>query len=98
MEDIGRILLKGIYQNSWVKIEYKNQSDEITHYMIGINDIDPFKKKIKCDSFNIAYSNEVDERNIFFDSILSASLCEYTYHKTPEKLFEKLQNREEFVL
>ena len=97
MENIGRILLKGIYQNSWVKIEYKNQSDEITHYMIGINDIDPFKKKIKCDSFNIAYSNEVDERNIFFDSILSASLCEHTYHKTPEKLLEKLLNREDYL-
>lgn len=45
MENIGRILLKGVYQNSWIKIEYKNQSEEITHYMIGINDINPFDKK-----------------------------------------------------
>ena len=98
MENIGRILLKGVYQNSWIKIEYLNQSDEITHYMIGINDINPFTKKIKCDSFNIAYSKETDERNIYFESIKSATLCEHTYHKTPEKLLEKLSNDvEEFL-
>lgn len=98
MENIGRILLKGVFQNSWIKIEYKNQSEEITHYMIGINDINPFDKKIKCDSFNIAYSNDSDERNIFFESILSATLCEHTYHKTPEKLLRKLLNdSEEFL-
>ena len=67
MENIGRILLKGVFQNSWIKIEYKNQSEEITHYMIGINDINPFDKKIKCDSFNIAYSNDSDERYIFLN-------------------------------
>ena len=98
MENIGRTLLKGVHQNSWVKIEYKNQSGEITHYMIGINDISPFNKKIKCDSFNIAYSKDTDERNIFFESILSASLCEHTYHKTPESLLEKLSNNSEEFL
>ena len=46
MENIGRILLKGIYQESWIKIEYRNKEQEITHYMIGIKDIDPFKKRI----------------------------------------------------
>ena len=47
MEKIGRVILKGIYQNSWIKIEYKNKSEEITHYMIGIKDINPYTKKIK---------------------------------------------------
>ena len=90
MENIGRILLKGIYQESWIKIEYENKKDEITHYMIGIKNIDPFNKKITCDSFNITYSNDVDERKIFFDSILSASICDHTYHKTPQELLDKL--------
>lgn len=98
MEEIGRVLLKGVYQNSWIKIKYENQEKQTTSYMIGIKDIDPFKKKIKCDSFNIAYSNDVDERNIFFDSIKSATLCEHTYHKTPEYLLKKLSiEKEEFI-
>lgn len=98
MENIGRVLLKGIYQESWIKIEYHNKEQEITHYMIGIKDIDPFNKRIICDSFNIIYSTEVDERNIYFESILSAYICEHTYHKTPEKLLEKLkEQKEEFA-
>ena len=98
MENIGRILLKGIYQESWIKIEYENKKDEITHYMIGIKNIDPFNKKITCDSFNITYSNDVDERKIFFDSILSASICDHTYHKTPQELLDKLvKDKEEFI-
>ena len=98
MENIGRILLKGIYQESWIKIEYENKKDEITHYMIGIKNIDPFNKKITCDSFNITYSNDVDERKIFFDSILSASICDHTYHKTPQELLRKLvEEKEEFI-
>lgn len=44
MRNIGRLLIKGIYQNAWIKIEYRNKEKEITKYMIGINDIDPLKK------------------------------------------------------
>ena len=83
MENIGRVLVKSIYHNAWVKIEYRNKDNEITKYMIGINDINPFKKSIQCDCFNIAYSNNTDERSIYFDSILAATICEHTYHKTP---------------
>ena len=33
-----------------------------------------------------------------FDKILSASLCDYTYHKTPENLLKKLyEEKEEFL-
>lgn len=98
MGNLGRILLKGVFQNSWIKIEYRNKEEEITYYMIGINDINPFNRKINCDSFNIAYSKDVDQRNIFFDSILSATVCEQTYHQTPQPLLTKLQeDREEFL-
>lgn len=98
MENIGRVLIKGIYHNTWIKIEYRNRDNEITKYMIGINDINPFKKTIQCDCFNIVYSKSTDQRLIFFESILSATICEHTYHKTSEKLLKKLEaESEEFV-
>ena len=53
MNNIGRSILKGIHHNTWIKIEYRNMSHDITHYMIGINDINPLKKYIFCDAFNI---------------------------------------------
>ena len=98
MDKVGSVLLKAIYHDCYVKIEYKNKKDEITNYMIGIIDINPHNKLITCVSFNIVYSNETSERTIYFDSILKASLCEGTYHKTPEKLIKKIEsNREEFI-
>lgn len=98
MKDVGRAILKGVYQNLWIKIRYKNKSDEITHYMIGINKIDPVKKLIFCDAFNLKYGTDVKELVILFDSILSASICENTYHLTPTELIEKIEaEKEEFV-
>lgn len=98
MKDVGRAILKGVYQNLWIKIGYKNKSDEITHYMIGINKIDPVKKLIFCDAFNLKYGTDVKELVILFDSILSASICENTYHLTPTELIEKIEaEKEEFV-
>lgn len=92
-----RNLLKSIFQNLWVKIEYKNKDNEITHYMIGINDIDPIKKIFFCDAFNIKYGFEKNF-TILFDSIINANVCEGTFHKTPIELLEKIDNKkEEFV-
>lgn len=95
MEKIGRVILKGIYNNLWIKVEYKNKNEEITKYMIGINEIFPSKKMLKCDIFNIVYNSNTEEGMIYFDNILSASICEYTYHKTPNKLLEKVINYNE---
>lgn len=91
MNEKWRILYKGIYQNHWLKIEYENQNGDITKYMIGINDINYYEKKLNIDCFNIMYSSEVDGRTIYYDKIRYIEICEDTYHKTPEKLFKKLE-------
>lgn len=98
MENVGRVILKGLFCEEWVKIQYHNKKDEETHYMIGINDIDPYKKKIYCDGFNVNYGYDVKRLEISYDSILTASICEGTYHKTPQELIKKIEeNKEEFI-
>lgn len=98
MNNIGRSILKGIHHNTWIKIEYRNMSQDITHYMIGINDINPLKKYIFCDAFNINYGSEIKEIKIYYDSIISASVCDGTYHKTPDKLINRIEEeKEEFI-
>lgn len=84
MNNISKMIVKAIYQNLWLKIEYKNTKKDITNFMIGINDINPHKKSIKCDSFNVVYKYESEERMIYYDGILSCEICENTYHKTPD--------------
>ncbi len=84
MENKGRFIRQAIIHNYWLKIEYKNKNEEITKYMIGINNINSHTKKMDVDCFNIMYSDKVDLRTIFYDNILSVEICENTYHKTPE--------------
>lgn len=98
MNNISKMIVKAIYQNLWLKIEYRNTKKDITNFMIGINDINPHKKSIKCDSFNVVYKYESEERMIYYDSILSCEICENTYHKTPDSLLIKLEDsQEEFI-
>lgn len=86
--NIGGILLKAIYNNLWVKIEYK-KDDEITRFMIGINGIDTKKMMIICDAFNMQYNKDTQlNYHIFYEKIINAELCENTFHKTPFKLIQ----------
>ena len=90
--NIGKTILKGIFQNCWIRIEYKNSKEEITSFMIRVKDINTYKKTLICDSFNIAYSSNVEKKDIdiSFDRILSADLCSTTYIKTPQELLDKI--------
>lgn len=98
MNNIGKTLLKGIFHKLWIKIEYKNKDGEITHYMIGIKKIDPLRKLITCDAFNLKYGSNTKELFVLFDSIQSAVICENTYYDTPDELIEKIKDeKEEFV-
>ncbi len=96
--DIGKTFLKAINNNYWCRIEYNN-GNEITKFMIGINDIDPSSKAILCDEFNLMYSSNVQRKyKLFFDKIKSAEICENTYHKTPDKLINFINEKPEFFL
>lgn len=88
MLDIGKILLKAICNSYWCKIEYK-KDNEITKFMIGINYIDEEKRMLKCDAFNLMYSDKVQkDYYIYFDKIVSAEYDDTTIHKTPDNLLK----------
>ena len=97
MKNIGQIILRSIYNNNWLKIEYQNSKNEITKFLIGIKDIDYTTKIINCDCFNIMYASDCKNINISFDSILSAYICDNTFFNTPKLLIKKIEShREEF--
>lgn len=88
--DFGRILLKSIHQKCWVRIEYKNQTGEVTKFSIGIKYIFPNEKKFKCDAFNLIYDKDVkNDYIIYYENIQDAELLENTIYDTPKSL-EKL--------
>ena len=87
---ISREISKAINQNLWLKIKYKNKSDQITSFMVGINDINYRLELFDIDSFNIMYNESTEGRQIYYSGILSAEAIEGTYHVTPKKLLDNL--------
>ncbi|MCI5745871.1 MAG: AAA domain-containing protein [Erysipelotrichaceae bacterium] len=97
--DNSKLFLKAIFNNYWIKVEYKNKNGEITKFMMGINYINPFKKYFSCDVFNMNLNDTVkNDYIILYDYILNAQLCEESYHKTPDELKEHIiNNKEEYA-
>ena len=97
--DNSKLFLKAIFNNYWIKVEYKNKNGEITKFMMGINYINPFKKYFCCDVFNMNLNDTVkNDYIILYDYILNAQLCEESYHKTPDELKEHIiNNKEEYA-
>lgn len=87
---ISREISKAINQNLWLKIKYKNKSDQITSFMVGINDINYRLELFDIDSFNIMYNESTEGRQIYYSGILSAEAIEGTYHVTPKKLLDNI--------
>ena len=39
MNGIGRDIFKAVHEGKWLSIEYRNKSDSVTRYWIGIKEI-----------------------------------------------------------
>lgn len=92
MNEIGRVIKKSIYQGSWIKISYSNQKDETTYFIVSVKRIYSETKKLVVSSYNVEYKNNVDERQLFFDKIISAELLDGTIYDVPSSLLDELNN------
>ena len=94
MQNIFRILKKGIINNNWFKVEYKNKDDQITNYLIGINmiyvtsshDGDGSIHMIEAEAFNQSYNHDCIKISLVLERIQKIEICEYTYYKSNEAL------------
>ena len=97
MDNIGNDLLRAIYANKWCRINYKNQEDQETKYMIGVKRIDAKSKKLSCDIFNVTKSKNTIESFISYENILSLEICDDTFYNTPKDLLDFIDHNPEAV-
>ena len=90
MNSICRDIFKAIHEGKWLKIEYKNQSNETTRYWIGIRDLDPGRRTLKVDGLHIGRYTVSEFDKIFIDSILSTNIVEGSYCPVNERLVEDI--------
>lgn len=86
-----RNIFRAIHEQKWLSIEYRNKSGEITHYWIGVNWIDPVRRRMDVDGLHLGNHRMGRLSSLYLDSVLSASVLDGTFHRTPQKLFSAIE-------
>ncbi|ESL01842.1 hypothetical protein GCWU000282_02961 [Catonella morbi ATCC 51271] len=98
MDNICRELFRAIHEGKWLKIEYKNKSEEITRYWISVVDLEPYTRVLKVDGLHLGYYTVMRLDKIFLDSIISAEVVNGSFCERNEKLIEDIaMNPEKYV-
>ena len=90
MNNICRNIFRAIHEGKWLKIEYKNQADQVTKYWIGIRDLRPFHRTLKVDGLHLGKYTLDSFDKIFIDSILDAEIIEGSYCERNEELIHDI--------
>ncbi len=92
MNNINKVLFKGIFEGKWVSIEYRNVSKELTRYWIAIKKILMGKSiTLVVDGLHIG-NGMLAELKIDFKNILFAAIIEGSYYRTSKELKEDIEN------
>lgn len=90
MDNVRRDIFRAIHEGKWLKIEYKNRSEKITKYWIGIRDLNPFKATLKVDGLHLGEYTLDAYDMIYMDSIISSEVMEGTFCEKNDKLIEDI--------
>ena len=90
MNTVARDIFQAIHEGKWLKIEYKNQSGQITKYWIGIHDINIAKRSLSVEGLHLGLHTVRRLDCIFIDSILSSQIIEGSYCPINHKLVDDI--------
>jgi hypothetical protein len=90
MNSVCRDIFKAIHEGKWLKIEYRNKTEQITKYWIGIRGLDPWKRTLKVDALHLGMYTIGEYDKIFIDSILSSEIVEGSYCPVNKQLVEDI--------
>ncbi len=90
----SRDIFRAIHERKWVSVEYRNRQDETTRYWMGVNDVDPRRRRLSVRGMHLG-TYELADLNISFDSILQTSVVDGSYYPTPSSLIQDIAENEE---
>ena len=92
MNNINKVIFKGIFEEKWVSIEYRNISKQLTRYWIATKKILMSKSVILVvDGLHIG-NGQLTELKIDLKKILSAKIIDGSYYKSSKALKEDIEN------
>lgn len=89
MNTVCRDIFQAIHEGKWLKIEYKNKSENITKYWIGIEAINVGKRMMTVEGMHLG-THSIERLNIYIDAIISSSVVDGTYCPTSKELIEDI--------
>ncbi len=89
MTPVCKDIFKAIHEGKWLKIEYRNKSQEVTKYWICIQAIDVVKRMLKVQGMHMG-TGELDTLHIYIDSILSSAVIEGTFCELQKHLIDDI--------
>ena len=89
MKLVCRDIFRAIHEGKWLKIEYRNKSEQVTRYWIGILDLDSRNRMLRVDGLHVGLCT-IEELKIYIDSILSSEVIEGSYCPQNKKLTEDI--------
>jgi hypothetical protein len=78
MTPVCEDIFKAVHEGKWLKIEYRNKSDDITNYWICIKNIDVMKRMLNVIGMHLG-TYSITKLNIYIDSIISTEIVDGTY-------------------
>ncbi len=90
MTTIYRDIFRAIHEGKWLAIEYRNQSDQITKYWIGIRDLNVAKRTLAVEGLHLGKYSTQSFECIFIDSIQSSKIIEGSYCPVNKSLVEDI--------
>lgn len=95
MNKICKAIFRAIHEGKWLQIEYRNKSDKVSKFWIGIKDLNWKKKSLSVDGLHIVEGSLDSYERIYIDGILSASVIEGSYQKRNEQLIKDIKYNSE---
>lgn len=95
MGSVARDVFKAIHEQKWLNVEYRNAHDRVTHYWIGIIALDPSTRRLRVDGLHLK-KQQLKQLDLRFDSIISSSVVEGSFHHTPSELLAAIDEDDRF--
>lgn len=90
MNNIYHDIFRAIHEGKWLKIEYRNQGDQVTKFWIGIRDLNVCKRLLAVDGLHLGKYTVESYDHLCIDSILSSKIVEGSYCPVNQKLVEDI--------
>lgn len=91
MKEISKAIFRAIHEGKWLQIEYRNKSEKMTKFWIGIKDINIQKKTLSVDGMHVVQGSIEQYDILYIEGICSAEVIEGSYQKKNERLIQDIK-------